>query len=798
MKVFTKSVIALLLPVLLLGAGLRSVAQTVTFSETHTGGSASTAQCAAWNTFQSQLNPGNYLKMTIKGTYDQTGLVCTDRVVVNAMATAIKNASTYISPLTNGHVWSVCNRYQGEVWIDPPASCSPSNCPSPGYILRPCIGGTHSNWGGVNTATCGAPTQVMTIIFDAGYPCTDTPKTSIKGSNISCINKKFTLVPDSFYADADYKWEYSNNGTAWSNFTGTVDPTTGGIDDIITQTKWYRLTITCIANTNLVWTTPPFKVSPAPFYYCYCDNTVSTDAGPDIGKVAIVKASNDDTVLNKGTLQTGTGKPVYNNIDAKNTYTPYHDSLAWPCLYRDTTYRFVITQIHPGSSLMPSVAQVYIDYNRDGLYNPNTELAAIKAIDGTGNNPEIAVIAKSIPSNAEIGPTGMRVVISEDTIQGGPCNTIQGYGEVEDYVVEICHRPCDGPVNAGTVVSTNVSMCKDYEYTLKNTTYEKARSAFLRSWQVSGDDKTWFNVANSQGKDTLERVFTGQPLFYRYRTICPSTNDTAYSAPLEIKLKPAYKCYCYSKAVGGLGVDTSDIGGVTLGDYSSNSGGPHLLNPDANYPRTDYTDIDPIEIYTDSSYRFTVYHTMPVVQHGDAKVTIFMDFNNNHKYDIPSERIYTGFTNIGNHTLIDNVIVPRNAIVNVPTGMRVILNNNVGPNIPSDEACGPYLSGETEDYLLIFRQKGLGINDTKTLNGFSVHPNPTSGKFYVQFNTNADVSDVVVRVTNVTGQLIQQYAYEYEGGMLYKEINMTGNASGVYFVELEAGGEKLMTKLVLQ
>src|SRR5690606_5766881 len=120
----------------------------------------------------------------------------------------------------------------------------------------------------------------------------------------------------------------------------------------------------------------------------------------------------------------------------------------------------------------------------------------------------------------------------------------------EDYIVEICHRPCDAAVDPGFVVSTDTSMCDGYEYVLRDTTFEKERSAFTRAWQVSGDAASWFNINNSTGKDTLQRVFTGQPLYYRLRTICLPTHDTNYSASTLINVKPGYKCYCYSKAIG--------------------------------------------------------------------------------------------------------------------------------------------------------------------------------------------------------------------------------------------------------
>ncbi|HEY9177919.1 MAG TPA: T9SS type A sorting domain-containing protein [Flavipsychrobacter sp.] len=631
-----------------------------------------------------------------------------------------------------------------------------------------------------------------------GYPCTDTPKTSIYQPKKVCPNKPFTIAPDSSYSDADYQWEYSNNGVSWANHTATVG-LYGDIKDSITADKWYRVTIKCKANQNLKWTSPPHKVEIAPFYYCYCDNKVTVDAGADIGNLTIIKTGLFDSVYKKSLLVTGTGIPTYNNSSAGRSYTSYHDSLGWPCLYRDTTYLFNITQIHSGGSFEKGVVQAYIDYNRDGLYNPNTERIFVQAMNGLNANPHIVQVTGKVPSNAQIGPTGMRVIISKDTVKGAPCDTISGGGEVEDYIVEICHRPCTGPVNAGLVVSTDTSMCAGYEYTLTDTTYERSQSGFLRAWQVSGDNSTWFNIPNSQNKDTLERIFAGQPMYYRLRTICASTHDTNYSAGTLINVKPGYKCYCYSKAVGGLNVDTSDIGGVTIADYSSNAGGPHLLNAAAVKPRTDFTDITPINLFIDSVYEFSVFHTMPVVEHGDAKVTIFMDFNNNHKYDIPAERIYTGYTTIGSHTLIDNVIIPQKAITDVPTGMRVIINNDVGPNVPSDSACGPYTSGETEDYVLIFRKAWpAGINGQSVLTGFDVHPNPTSGKFHIQFNTQADVKGVQVRVMNVTGQVVLEKIYEYKGGMLYQELDMTGQPSGVYSVELQTEGQKLMKKLIVQ
>lgn len=646
-----------------------------------------------------------------------------------------------------------------------------------------------------NVAGSSNPNHREIEVYAGIIPCTDTPKTAVEGPHQVCPNKPFELALEglAITADLTFKWEQSNNGVVWSNFIGTPTALGGKITDSITATKWYRCTVTC-TNSNISYMTQPHRVTIAPFYYCYCDNEVVSDAGADIGNVLVVNQTSGDTVLDNGVLN-----PVFNDKDANGKYSAFHDSLAWPCLYRDTTYKFVISQEQTTPSLVKGVLQVFVDLNRDGVYNPNTERVLISAIDGTSNPAHIIARDYKIPGNAAIGNTGMRIIISEDTVKTKVCDTISGGGEVEDYIVEICHRPCDGPVNTGIVVSTDTSMCSSYEYTLTDTTYEKQRSQFTWSWQVSGDNIGWFNIANSTEKDTLQRVFTGQQLYYRVRMVCPGTSDTTYSAGTKINTKPGYKCYCYSKAVGGTADDSSDIGGVTIGTISTYNGGPHLLNPKAIRPRTDYTDNNPYEIYTDSMYGFYIYHTMNAEEHSDAKITIFMDFDNDHEYDIPSERVYTGFTSIGLHTLIDSIQIPLTAITDVPTGMRVVLNNDVGPNAPSDEACGPYQSGETEDFMVIFRKKiPAGVNSIAKLTGFGIHPNPNSGKFNVQFSTEAMIDDLELRITNVTGQTVYQNNYKYQGGTFNKEVDLTGIASGVYIVEVQADEQRLIRRLIIR
>ena len=133
------------------------------YSEMFYNGSSSPAQCTAWDTWRAGLDVTGCTSVTISGTYDTTGITCTDPVMVAEFATAITTGLRG-EWSCDGHNWTICNRYSGEVWLDPPSLCSGSNCPNPGYLIRPCIG--NLNWGGVNTATCSTnPDQEMTLTF---------------------------------------------------------------------------------------------------------------------------------------------------------------------------------------------------------------------------------------------------------------------------------------------------------------------------------------------------------------------------------------------------------------------------------------------------------------------------------------------------------------------------------------------------------------------------------------------------------------------------------------------------------
>jgi hypothetical protein len=513
----------------------------------------------------------------------------------------------------------------------------------------------------------------------------------------------------------------------------------------------------------------------------------------DIGNVNLIRYTVNDTLLKNYEPSLALSQNIY-SCKAYGDFTQEFSQL--PVIYKDSIYRINVNTINFQTPANGKISS-YIDYNHNSIFDDSERI-----VYGTSGNVIPLQYAVNdtfrVPDWAEYGITRMRVILKAGNTYPDSCG-LYPEGETEDYLVNLEFPPCSGPTNAGVLEASDSSMCQGYTYLLTDTTYEKKKGGLLRTWQISADGIYWSTVAGATNKDTLDRLFNAnQALYYRVGMVCTYTNDTVFTDSVRVNTKPSYKCYCYSQAIGGSPEDTSDIGAYKLSLLDINDGGTHLLNPKAHRPRTDRTDLEPIELDVDSVYKFYVFHTMPRIDHADAKVTVFVDFNNNHQYDIPDERIFTGFTAIGYHTLLGSVIIPNNVIVNVPTGMRVILNNNVAPNVPSDSACGPYISGETEDFILIFRRPfKTNVEDANSIRHMSVFPNPSNGRVNLQFSTDA-AATAAVKISDLAGRVVFSSSFEHTGGVFNREIDLSTAPKGMYIVEMSAGDQHFMTKLLLQ
>lgn len=649
-------------------------------------------------------------------------------------------------------------------------------------------------------------------------PCQGMPTAGTVSNFQPCSGKDFTLnvTGTSQAAGLAYQWLQSTDGTTWTSVVGDTAP---NATFNITAPTYYRVVVTC-TNSGQSDTSAPRLINLSPFYYCYCDPSAGAQypyVYRGFGNFSIVRQPSNDTVINNGNpvpMQTNPHVAALSMYGCGSTggslqslygHTNY-DTMTPRLIYLDSLYRIYIT---PGYycnygyySGQPDV--VWIDYNHNAAFDPE-EIVFSKS---PGSSAATAPVNDTfrVPDNAMIGITGMRVMdyLYNYNSPVSPCyGQPWHYGEIQDYLINVNYRPCNGPVSPGTAFSTDTSVCEGYGFTLVDTTHENHQSGISWVWQQSPDKgTTWVDMTGTTMRDTVSQFYSfgtmGDTSWYRVKMQCLNTGAITYSDTVKIHKGPHYECYCYSIAVGGKKYDSSDIGAFTIGGYVVNKRGPHILNPAATGSHTNYTGTI-IDLDVDSTYPLGVYHILRSAIHADGKVTMFIDYNNNFQYDVPEERVWTAYTTATDWYITNSITIPNSVITDVPTGMRVIINNNTAPNIPSDEACGAYTSGETMDFVVRFnRLWPAGVGTITGMEDLMMYPNPTSGKFTVQFNADKVVKDLNITVTDMTGRQVLQRSYQNTSGQFHTELDMSGEPRGMYFVTFMADGERMIRKLVLK
>ncbi len=79
---------------------------------------------------------------------------------------------------------------------------------------------------------------------------------------------------------------------------------------------------------------------------------------------------------------------------------------------------------------------------------------------------------------------------------------------------------------------------------------------------------------------------------------------------------------------------------------------------------------------------------------------------------------------------------------------------------------------------------------------FSVYPNPNNGNFDVWFNSpNRD--NYLIKITNTLGQVVYEEKVSNFSGTFLKQLNLQGNARGIYMLTISNGTNKSVKKLMV-
>lgn len=101
-----------------------------------------------------------------------------------------------------------------------------------------------------------------------------------------------------------------------------------------------------------------------------------------------------------------------------------------------------------------------------------------------------------------------------------------------------------------------------------------------------------------------------------------------------------------------------------------------------------------------------------------------------------------------------------------------------------------YSGGASDDLV-------IGLNEGEELNGLSVYPNPVDDELSVQFSLNTS-QRTIVQLRDVSGKLASKSVIHANEGVNLVLLDTRGLASGMYFLNLDVGGQQKTVQVVIK
>jgi len=358
--------------------------------------------------------------------------------------------------------------------------------------------------------------------------CSGTPSQPLlTGALTACPNVGVGLSIASFATGVGISYQWESSPAALNNFTPIFGATNTTYTAIQTSAIKYRVVTTC-SNSGGNSTSNIVTVSMTSSSSCYCASYAVGSDGSDITNVTFGNMVNSSTCSTTG--GSGSMPNLYSNYSNSVTVTP------------GSKVPFSITV---GNCSYPSsaYAKAYVDLNRDGDFTDANEEAFVSNSFLTDNGTTVSGVI-SIPSNASVGSTRMRIVMVETNNANdiSSCGTYN-FGETEDYVVNIV-------ANSGTQPAVSISAVSNNTITLSITRGTGISGTFLAMSEGSplNHDAVNFTTYNAKANastvafddNTLDAVSNGKAIVYL-------TGKSGLTTTQKInKLKSGFTYYIYA------------------------------------------------------------------------------------------------------------------------------------------------------------------------------------------------------------------------------------------------------------
>jgi len=528
-----------------------------------------------------------------------------------------------------------------------------------------------------------------------------------------------------------------------------------------------------------------------------------------------------------------------NNVQAENCttgYTDYFPSIAPITVYLNETVPFsVLTDECDGPGYYSSGMSIFIDYNRDGVFDNTTE--KIYTTNGVTLSPNTRAGNVVIPANATLGLTKMRVVVSEMVPSPGSCGDL-GYGEVEDYAVRILKPAPTLPtgycfaeaqamadeqiysVSFGSMNNVQNENCTtgytDYSASIAPPTvhlneaipfsvltdecdnapyYPSGMSIFIDYNRDGAFDDLTEKVYTTNGTMNSPNTRSGnvvipsnaKPGLTKMRVVVsesvPSPGSCGYVGYGEVE---DYALMIDSTLAPSILAD-EQIFAVTFGTMNNTQ----TENCSSNY--TDYSPVIAAPVVTiGESVPFSVLtDECDAGPYFASGLSVFIDYNRDGDFDDANEQVYTTTaTSISPNWRSANIVIPTDAAQGL-TKMRIV----VAEGVVSPGSCINLGYGEVEDYSIMIHgiPTPQSINDDQQI--FAVNfgsmnnvQSENCGSNYTDYSTTV-TAPVVTTGTNVPFSVLTDEcdaAPYYSSGMsIFIDYNRDG--------DFDDSGEKAYT-----
>lgn len=401
------------------------------------------------------------------------------------------------------------------------------------------IGGLNVGYGGAFPSPVNNPRAFTgAITFVAAAACTGQPSL---GNTLAldsvCPNASFSLgIQNSNQGTGvNYQWQSSPDGNTWTDIGGA---TSSSYNTSIATSTYYRALATC-TNSSLSDTSTPKLVNVRPFTQCYCASNATNTADTKIDSVVLngVAFGTSATTCETYTNNTGTPIPVQRTVN----------------------YPIRIQNGSCSGDHYAAYVGVYIDFNQDGAFGAGELAYNFGPTTALNTIPNGNI---SIPANAVLGTTRMRVVLQEAAATPPACGTYT-YGETEDYLLDIQAAPvCSNPSVGGNAAGPDTVAAN------ANVTFTLTGSNGFVQWQASASATgPWVNISGANGTTQPFQFGTIGTTYLRVFVTSPGCDpDSSNVLAVVVEYKGDNVCDAIPISIGTNGPYNTNLATVQTGE----------------------------------------------------------------------------------------------------------------------------------------------------------------------------------------------------------------------------------------